>query len=125
GIGANRTAIGPNAVTENSSGVSDRRAVRILTWLLRSIRPESATPTAELPSACRTGARCGHRHACGCRCDRRTQYRATIARLCLVSAGGNNAWLSRDPAVLVQPFRLTMKLIQIGAKGDVQPFETG
>src|SRR3954470_7933083 len=32
----------------------------------------------------------------------------TIARLCLVSAGGNNAWLSRDPAVFVQPFRLTM-----------------
>jgi hypothetical protein len=36
-----------------------------------------------------------------------------------------NAWLSRDPAVFVQPCRLTMKLIQIGAKGDVQPFETG
>jgi hypothetical protein len=25
----------------------------------------------------------------------------------------------------VHPFRLTMALIQIGAKGDVQPFETG
>ena len=33
--------------------------------------------------------------------------------------------LSRDPAVFVQPFRLTIALIQIGAKGDVQPFETG
>ena len=29
------------------------------------------------------------------------------------------------PAILVQPCRLTMELIQIGAKGDVQPFETG
>jgi hypothetical protein len=28
-------------------------------------------------------------------------------------------------AVFVQPCRLTMKLIQIGAKGDVQPFDTG
>jgi hypothetical protein len=28
-------------------------------------------------------------------------------------------------AVFLQPCRLTMKLIQIGAKGDVQPFETG
>ena len=36
-----------------------------------------------------------------------------------------NALLSRDPAVFVQPCRLTMKLIQIGAKGDVQPFDTG
>src|SRR5688572_27250862 len=36
-----------------------------------------------------------------------------------------NAWSSRDPAVFVQPCRLTMALIQIGAKGDVQPFETG
>ena len=36
-----------------------------------------------------------------------------------------NALLSRAPAVFVQPCRLTMKLIQIGAKGDVQPFETG
>ena len=36
-----------------------------------------------------------------------------------------NALLSRDPAVFVQPCRLTMALIQIGAKGDVQPFETG
>ena len=38
---------------------------------------------------------------------------------------GGNALLSRDPAVFVQPCRLTMKLIQIGAKGDVQPFDTG
>jgi hypothetical protein len=29
------------------------------------------------------------------------------------------------PAVFVQPCRFTMALIQIGAKGDVQPFETG
>ena len=36
-----------------------------------------------------------------------------------------NALLSRAPAVFVQPCRLTMKLIQIGAKGDVQPFDTG
>jgi hypothetical protein len=36
-----------------------------------------------------------------------------------------NALLSRDPAVFVQPCWLTMALIQIGAKGDVQPFETG
>jgi hypothetical protein len=33
--------------------------------------------------------------------------------------------LFRDPAVFVQPFRLTIALIQIGAKGEVQPFETG
>ena len=26
---------------------------------------------------------------------------------------------------VAQPCRLTMKLIQIGAKGDVQPFDTG
>ena len=26
---------------------------------------------------------------------------------------------------VVQPFRLTISLIQIGAKGDVQPLETG
>ena len=36
-----------------------------------------------------------------------------------------NALLSRDPAVFVQPCRLTIALIQIGAKGDVQPFDTG
>ena len=36
-----------------------------------------------------------------------------------------NAWLSRDPAVIDQPCRLTIALIQIGAKGDVQPFDTG
>jgi len=36
-----------------------------------------------------------------------------------------NAWLSRDPAVFAQPCRLTMASIQIGAKGEVQPFETG
>ena len=36
-----------------------------------------------------------------------------------------NALLSRDPALFVQPWRLTMKLIQIGAKGDVHPFDTG
>ena len=36
-----------------------------------------------------------------------------------------NALLSRDPAVFAHPCRLAMKLIQIGAKGDVQPFETG
>ena len=35
------------------------------------------------------------------------------------------ALLSRDPAVFVQPCRLTIALIQIGAKGEVQPFETG
>jgi hypothetical protein len=29
------------------------------------------------------------------------------------------------PAVFAQPCRLTMKLIQIGAKGEVQPFDTG
>src|SRR5262249_40354645 len=33
--------------------------------------------------------------------------------------------LSRDPLVVPQPCRLTIVLIQIGAKGDVQPFETG
>ena len=33
--------------------------------------------------------------------------------------------LSREPAVFVQPCRLTISLIQMGAKGDVQPFETG
>lgn len=32
---------------------------------------------------------------------------------------------ARDPAVFVQPCRLTMKLIQIGANGDVHPFDTG
>ena len=36
-----------------------------------------------------------------------------------------NARLSRGPAVLAQPCRLTIVLIQIGAKGEVQPFETG
>ena len=36
-----------------------------------------------------------------------------------------NALLSRNPAVFVQPCRLTIALIQIGAKGDVQPFDTG
>ena len=30
-----------------------------------------------------------------------------------------------SPAVFVQPCRLTISLIQIGAKGDVQPFDTG
>ena len=34
-------------------------------------------------------------------------------------------YFASDPAVFVQPCRLTMKLIQIGAKGDVQPFDTG
>ena len=33
--------------------------------------------------------------------------------------------LFRIPAAFAQPCRLTMKLIQIGAKGDVQPFDTG
>ncbi len=36
-----------------------------------------------------------------------------------------NALSCRDPAVFVQPCRLTISLIQIGAKGDVQPFDTG
>jgi hypothetical protein len=36
-----------------------------------------------------------------------------------------NALLARDPALFAQLCRLTMKLIQIGAKGEVQPFETG
>ena len=36
-----------------------------------------------------------------------------------------NALLSRDPAVFAQPCRLTIASIQIGAKGEVQPFETG
>lgn len=36
-----------------------------------------------------------------------------------------NALLSRDPALFFQPCRLTMKLIQIGTKGGVQPFDTG
>jgi hypothetical protein len=31
----------------------------------------------------------------------------------------------RSIEVFVQPCRLTMALIQIGAKGDVQPFDTG
>ncbi len=31
----------------------------------------------------------------------------------------------KDPAVFAQPCQLTMKLIQTGAKGQVQPFETG
>jgi hypothetical protein len=33
--------------------------------------------------------------------------------------------LSRYLAVSAQPCRLTIALIQIGAKGDVQPFDTG
>lgn len=37
----------------------------------------------------------------------------------------HNAVLCRDPGVTAQPCRLTMALIQVGAKGDVQPFETG
>ena len=36
-----------------------------------------------------------------------------------------NTLLSRDPAVFVQPCRLTMALIQMGAKGEVQPLDTG
>src|SRR5207249_2738889 len=40
----------------NHVGVSDRSALRILTWLLRSIRPESATSRARLHSVGRTGA---------------------------------------------------------------------
>ena len=36
-----------------------------------------------------------------------------------------NALLSRDPAVFVQPCRLTISLIQIGAKGEVHPLDTG
>jgi hypothetical protein len=31
----------------------------------------------------------------------------------------------RNPAVFAQPCRLTISAIQIGAKGDVQPFDTG
>jgi hypothetical protein len=33
--------------------------------------------------------------------------------------------VERDPAASVQPCRLTISLIQIGAKGEVQPFDTG
>jgi hypothetical protein len=36
-----------------------------------------------------------------------------------------NAWISRNLEAFVQPCLLTMWLIQMGAKGDVQPFETG
>jgi hypothetical protein len=36
-----------------------------------------------------------------------------------------NALISRDPAVFVQPCRLTISLIQIGANGDVHPLEQG
>jgi hypothetical protein len=36
-----------------------------------------------------------------------------------------NALYSRTPVMFVQACRLTISLIQIGAKGDVQPFETG
>ena len=39
--------------------------------------------------------------------------------------GGDFTRHDLDPPVLFQPFRLTRALIQIGAKGDVQPFETG
>ena len=48
-------------------------------------------------------------------------------RRCGQSASAHQAaaLLSRDPAVFVQPCRLTIALIQIGAKGEVQPFETG
>jgi hypothetical protein len=56
-----------------SVGASDRRALRVLTWPPRSIRPKQATPRAELPSACRTSARWALRLACVCRWDRRAQ----------------------------------------------------
>ena len=36
-----------------------------------------------------------------------------------------NALLSRNLAVFVQFCRLTISFIQIGAKGEVQPLETG
>src|SRR5262249_22639674 len=36
-----------------------------------------------------------------------------------------NALLSRDPAVFAQRCRLAIASIQIGAKGEVQPLETG
>jgi hypothetical protein len=42
-----------------------------------------------------------------------------------IKAKQSNALLSRGPAVFVQACRLTMALIQIGAKGDVHPFDTG
>ncbi len=42
------------------------------------------------------------------------------------AARGAAAQANPYPAIWQsQPFRLTMKLIQIGAKGDVQPFDTG
>jgi hypothetical protein len=39
--------------------------------------------------------------------------------------GQAQALSSRDPAVFVQPCRLTISLIQIGANGDVRPLEQG
>ena len=42
-----------------AGGVSDLRALCTSACARRSIRPESATPRAELPSPCRTAARCG------------------------------------------------------------------
>ena len=67
----------------------------------------------------------------------RTEPRRSLAAMACFSARSNlpqappsgpilsRALLSRDPAVFVQPCRLTISLIQIGAKGDVQPFDTG
>src|SRR5439155_17188012 len=52
-----RLAVSHSATLETRIGVSDRCALRILTWPLRSIRPERAISRARLHSVRRTEAR--------------------------------------------------------------------
>ena len=49
----------PNRTTRTYIGVSDLGALRTSACARRSISPKQATPKAELPSACRTGALSG------------------------------------------------------------------